>query len=147
MSYFPQLSDIFGYVVMNPYMSFSYVVTLASLIGIPPLLGFYGKYYIIISGIYSGYFYSTIILIIVSGITTYYYSYVINLLTFRVFNNRSIVKLYSAQYNNTRNQIVVLSYTICYIIAMITFAILFPLLSLDIYTNGSTILDFYQYTI
>lgn len=147
MSYFPQLSDIFGYVVMNPYMSFSYVVTLASLIGIPPLLGFYGKYYIIISGIYSGYFYSTIVLIIVSGITTYYYSYVINLLTFRVFNKRNIVKLYSAQYNNTRNQIVVLSYTICYIIGIITFAILFPLLSLDIYTNGSTILDFYQYTI
>lgn len=161
MSYFPQLNNIFGYVVMNPYMSFSYVVTLASLIGIPPLLGFYGKYYIIISGMYSGYLYSTIVLIIASGITTYYYSYIINLLTFRggpagtgisalggvVFNNRSIIKLYSSQYNNTRNQIIVLSYGICYIIAMITFATLFPLLLLDIYTNGSTILDFYQYTI
>jgi len=140
---------------MNPYMSFSYIVTLASLIGIPPLLGFYGKYYMIISGIYSGYLFSSIVLIFVSGITTYYYSYILNILTLNLFNKgnnattgfANIVKLYSSQYNNVKNQVVILSYLICYTISIITFATLFPLLLLDIYTNGSIILDFYQYTI
>lgn len=156
MKYLPQLSNIYGYIVINPYLSFSYIVTLSSLIGIPPLLGFYGKYYMIITGIYSGYLYSSIILIFVSGITAYYYSYIINLLTFKVFNNnnnnnninikdKENIQIYSNQYNNIRNQIMVLSYSICYIISLITFIILFPLLILDIYTNGSIILDFYQF--
>lgn len=154
-NYLAKLNDIFGYIVMNPYMSFSYIVTLASLIGIPPLLGFYGKYYMIISGIYSGYLFSSIVLIFVSGITTYYYSYILNILTLNLFNKgnnattgfANIVKLYSSQYNNVKNQVVILSYLICYTISIITFATLFPLLLLDIYTNGSIILDFYQYTI
>lgn len=152
--------EIFGYYSVNRYITFSYIVTLASLIGIPPLLGFYGKYYIIISGIYSGYFYSTIVLLIVSGITTYYYSYILNKLLPILYDNKyvnaiksnitnklSISVGSSKEDSNINNNIIVLSYIICYTISLITFITLFPLLLLDIYTNGSIILDFYQYTI
>lgn len=147
--YLPSNIFEFGYVVNNRYLAFSYIVTLSSLIGIPPLLGFYGKYYIIISGMYSGYLYSTIILVLTSGITTYYYSYIINKLLPVLYNkhNNIFSNILNISNVQSKSNIVVLSYLICYIISLITFIIIFPLISLDIYTNGSIILDFYQYTI
>jgi NADH:ubiquinone oxidoreductase subunit 2 (subunit N) len=144
-----KLFGIIGYNINNPYIIFCYIITLSSLIGIPPLAGFYGKYYMIISGLYSGYILSTIILVLVSGITAYYYSFIISLISFKIYNNRKNILNYNINksliINNTNT--IKLTYIISYIISLITFILLLPLLLLDIYTNGSTILDYYQYII
>lgn len=148
-----KLQNIIGYNINNPYIIFCYIVTLSSLIGIPPLAGFYGKYYMIISGLYSGYILSTIILVLISGITAYYYSFIISLISFKIYNNRKNILNYKSLNSgfNVGNigvlNTIKLTYIICYIISIITFILLLPLLLLDIYTNGSTILDYYQYII
>ena len=56
------------------------LITLLSLIGIPPLLGFYGKLYILIPILETGY-YNIVILILISNIiSSYYYIKLIKIL-------------------------------------------------------------------
>jgi hypothetical protein len=40
-----------------------------------------------------------------------------------------------------------ITYLISYIVSIITFITLLPILLLDIYTNGASIIDYHQYTI
>lgn len=56
------------------------VIAVFSLIGIPPLPGFYGKYYILMSLIKENYIFETIIIIICSVISTYYYGNIIRVM-------------------------------------------------------------------
>lgn len=56
------------------------IISLFSLIGIPPLLGFYGKFYILISSLNKGYLLLSLGLILFSVVTTVYYAYIIKTL-------------------------------------------------------------------
>lgn len=64
----------------NLSLAMCMVLALFSLIGIPPLPGFYGKYYILISTLYDNYIFETCFLIICSVIGTYYYANIIKVL-------------------------------------------------------------------
>ncbi|KAK6459826.1 various chains-domain-containing protein [Scheffersomyces coipomensis] len=58
----------------------SLILAFFSLIGIPPLPGFYGKLYVIISALQDNYVLETCIIIIFSVISTYYYANIIKIL-------------------------------------------------------------------
>lgn len=64
----------------NKTLIFIMVIAVFSLIGIPPLPGFYGKYYILMSLIKENYIFETIIIIICSVISTYYYVNIIRVM-------------------------------------------------------------------
>lgn len=55
------------------------IITLFSLIGIPPLPGFYGKLYVIIGALEYNYVLEVIFIIIFSVISTYYYANIIKI--------------------------------------------------------------------
>lgn len=127
------IRDLYNFISCNKALTLCYIVCLTSFMGIPPLAGFYGKYYILISGLLSGYWFGALVLISVSCLTAYYYGYIIRTLT-----SVSTVEIDTL---NTKS----IAYTLSYTISVLTLFILMPLLSLDIYINGSVILDYYQW--
>jgi len=64
----------------NPILSFSFVICLFSMAGIPPLLGFFSKQFVLLAAIESGYWYMAFIAILTSVISASYYLRVVVLL-------------------------------------------------------------------
>jgi NADH-ubiquinone oxidoreductase chain 2 len=67
------ISQLKGYVYVNPYLSISLAITLFSFIGVPPLIGFFGKQMILSAALDNGYVFITLIAIITSVISAVYY--------------------------------------------------------------------------
>ena len=61
----------------KPVLAAAMSIAMLGLAGIPPLAGFFGKYYIFTEALQNGYFYTTLIAIICSMIGVYYYFKVI----------------------------------------------------------------------
>lgn len=62
-----------GMVKRNPYLAFCMAIAMLSLAGIPPLAGFFGKYYIFTVAFESGYIWLVGVAVITSLIGIYYY--------------------------------------------------------------------------
>jgi NADH-ubiquinone oxidoreductase chain 2 len=76
------ISQLKGYVYVNPYLSISLAITLFSFIGVPPLLGFFGKQMILSAALDQGYVFITLIAILTSVISAVYYLVVIKSIFF-----------------------------------------------------------------
>lgn len=77
------LENFRGLYYRRPLLAVLMGVFMFSLIGIPPLAGFFGKYYIFIAAIEKGYTWLTIIGVITSMISVYYYLRVVVLMFFQ----------------------------------------------------------------
>lgn len=66
----------------NPLLSFSLALSLFSMAGIPPLVGFFAKYFVLYSAIENGYYFISLVAILTSVISAYYYLKVIGVLHF-----------------------------------------------------------------
>ena len=64
----------------NIALAFCFIIALFSLIGIPPLPGFYAKYYILAAAIQDNYILEVCMIVIFSVIATYYYANIIKIL-------------------------------------------------------------------
>ncbi len=62
-----------GLAKRNPFMAFVITLSLLSMAGIPPLAGFFAKYFIFTSALQSGYVWLVIIAVLGSLIGVYYY--------------------------------------------------------------------------
>nr|NP_038218.1 NADH dehydrogenase subunit 2 [Wickerhamomyces canadensis]P48906.2 RecName: Full=NADH-ubiquinone oxidoreductase chain 2; AltName: Full=NADH dehydrogenase subunit 2 [Wickerhamomyces canadensis]BAA06573.2 NADH dehydrogenase subunit 2 [Wickerhamomyces canadensis] len=78
-----------NYIKNNRYLIFCLIIIIGSFIGIPPLFGFYGKYYLLISSINSNYLFLSLLLIISSIISSIYYLYFLNITLFDNNNNKN----------------------------------------------------------
>jgi NADH-ubiquinone oxidoreductase chain 2 len=67
------ISQLKGYVYVNPYISISLAITLFSFIGVPPLIGFFGKQMILSAALDNGYIFISFIAIVTSVISAVYY--------------------------------------------------------------------------
>jgi NADH-ubiquinone oxidoreductase chain 2 len=67
------VSQLKGYFKINPMLSISLIITLFSFIGVPPLIGFFGKQMILSAALDDGYIFMTFIGIITSVISAVYY--------------------------------------------------------------------------
>ena len=67
------------------YNLFSNCFILFSIAGIPPLVGFYSKFYVFIAAIKSGYYFVVLIAAIFSVIASMYYIRLIKLMFFKTF--------------------------------------------------------------
>jgi NADH-ubiquinone oxidoreductase chain 2 len=54
-SQFVYIYDLYNLITRNRSLTLCYIISLTSFMGIPPLAGFYGKYYLLITGLLSGY--------------------------------------------------------------------------------------------
>ena len=74
------ITELKGQFFSNPLLSLSLTVCLFSMAGIPPLMGFFAKQFVLYSAIQSGYYFMAIVGIIVSVISASYYLKIIKVL-------------------------------------------------------------------
>ena len=74
------ITEMKGQFFSNPLLSLSLTVCLFSMAGIPPLMGFFAKQFVLYSAIQSGYYFMAILGIIVSVISASYYLKIIRVL-------------------------------------------------------------------
>jgi len=76
------VSQLKGYFRINPMLSISLVITLFSFIGVPPLIGFFGKQMILSAALDKGYVFITLVAILTSVISAVYYLVVVKSIFF-----------------------------------------------------------------
>ena len=78
-----RIEDFKGLGRKHPVLGFSMMMFLLSLAGIPPLLGFFGKFYLFKLAIEQGYVTLTVIALLTSAVSAYYYLGVVNQMYFK----------------------------------------------------------------
>lgn len=76
------ISELKGQFWSNPLLSLSLTVSLFSMAGIPPLVGFFAKAQVLYSATQNGYYFISIVAIVVSVISAYYYLQIIKVMHF-----------------------------------------------------------------
>jgi NADH-quinone oxidoreductase subunit N len=77
------LSDYQGLAKRNPWLAFVMTIMMLSLAGIPPFVGFFGKYYLFTAAVRSGLTIYTVLGVIASLISVFFYLRLIVLMYFR----------------------------------------------------------------
>jgi NADH-ubiquinone oxidoreductase chain 2 len=67
------ISQLKGYFSINPVLSISLIITIYSLVGIPPLVGFFGKQMVLSAALDNGYIFIVLVAILTSVISAVYY--------------------------------------------------------------------------
>lgn len=75
-------------------------ISFFSLIGVPPLSGFYGKLLVFMAALSNGFVFLSILLVIASSISAYYYGNVIRELCSDILNNFNLFKYRVLSYSN-----------------------------------------------
>jgi NADH-ubiquinone oxidoreductase chain 2 len=74
------ISEFKGYFFRNPLLSLSLAISLFSMAGIPPLIGFFSKQLVLYSALQNGYYFISVVAIIVSVISCSYYLQIIKVI-------------------------------------------------------------------
>jgi len=80
--YVEEISELSGASKNHPMMCFGLLIILFSLAGIPPLAGFFAKFYIFMSVIESGMFALAIIGLVTTVVSAFYYIRIIKIMYF-----------------------------------------------------------------
>ena len=125
------LSQLKGFVYINPMLSLSLSLTFFSFVGIPPLIGFFGKQMILTAAIDKGFVFTVIIAIITSVVSAVYYLVLIKNIYFEKteykYNNKIIQSINkNVEINNyIKSNNIILSGCLPLIISIITLLIMF----------------------
>lgn len=84
------LRELAGQFQDNPLLSLSLAICLFSMAGIPPLLGFFAKQMVLYSSLHAGYYFLSIVAILVSVISASYYLKIVRILYFDALPTNSI---------------------------------------------------------
>jgi NADH-quinone oxidoreductase subunit N len=76
------IADLAGLAKTNPMMAFMLAMLLFSLAGIPPLAGFFAKFYVFLAAIHAGLYVLAVIGVLASVVGAYYYLRIIKLMYF-----------------------------------------------------------------
>jgi NADH-quinone oxidoreductase subunit N len=76
------ISDLSGLASTNPTMAFFLAMLLFSLAGIPPLAGFFAKFYVFLAAIKAGLFVLAVIGVVTSVVGAYYYLTIVKIMYF-----------------------------------------------------------------
>jgi NADH-quinone oxidoreductase subunit N len=76
------IRDFAGLSRTNPLLAFVFAMFLFSLVGVPPLAGFFGKFYVFIAAIRAGLFTLSVIGVLTSVIGAYYYLSIVKIMYF-----------------------------------------------------------------
>ena len=80
--YFEQISDLSGLSKNHPMLALSFLILLFSLAGIPPLAGFFAKFYVFMAVIESQMYALAIIGLITTVVSAFYYLRIIKIIYF-----------------------------------------------------------------
>jgi NADH-ubiquinone oxidoreductase chain 2 len=73
--------------INNPILSISFCICLFSIAGVPPLIGFFAKQRVLYTSIHNNYYFISIICILISVISAFYYLKIVRLIFFDKDNN------------------------------------------------------------
>jgi NADH:ubiquinone oxidoreductase subunit 2 (subunit N) len=136
------ISELKGQFFFNPVLSITLTICLFSMAGIPPLIGFFSKQFVLYSAIQNGYYFMSVIAIIVSIISASYYLKIIKILFTEEENTSEYsekeLKIINNLNSNTKIEI---SSTNSFIISTLTLSILLFVLKPSILLNSTTILS------
>jgi NADH-ubiquinone oxidoreductase chain 2 len=83
------ISQMKGFISINPFLSLSFSITIFSFVGIPPLIGFFAKQMVLSAALDNGYIFLALIAILTSVISAVYYLIIIK----QVFFDKSEYKI------------------------------------------------------
>lgn len=86
------ISSLSGLAKTNPIMAFSLSVLMFSTAGIPPLAGFFSKFYILIAAVSHGFLFFAIAAILLSVVSAYYYLRIVKVMYFDEPKNTMILQ-------------------------------------------------------
>ncbi|KIM35148.1 hypothetical protein M413DRAFT_432827 [Hebeloma cylindrosporum] len=95
------ISDLKNLFFSNPLLSLCLCVCLFSMAGIPPLIGFFSKQFVLYAAIQNGFYLTAILAIIVSVISASYYLKIVKLL---ISENETFTKIESITENENENE-------------------------------------------
>ena len=77
-----KIDDLSGISKSNPIIGLSFAIILLSMAGIPPFMGFFGKFYVFIAALNQGLVFLSILGVLASVISAYYYLRIIKVMYF-----------------------------------------------------------------
>ncbi len=87
------ISDFNGLIKRNPILAGTMTIALLSMAGIPPLAGFFAKYFVLLNVIEKGYILIAIVAILASLIGVYYYFKIIIAMFTGTAENKSVIEI------------------------------------------------------
>src|SRR6202008_746550 len=76
------ISDFAGLSRTNPLLAFFFAMLLFSLAGVPPLAGFFAKFYVFVAAIKAGLFTLSVVGVLTSVVGAYYYLSIVKVMHF-----------------------------------------------------------------
>jgi NADH-ubiquinone oxidoreductase chain 2 len=146
------ISELKGKFLNNPILSLSLAICLFSMAGIPPLIGFFSKQFVLYSAIQNGYYFIAIIAILVSVISASYYLKIVKViytsseaeLSAATNNNSSKAAAANLQLENELSAKVSFNYLSnvhSYLISILTLSILLFILKPSLILNSTQLLS------
>lgn len=148
------ISELKGQFFSNPLLSLSLTVCLFSMAGIPPLIGFFSKQFVLYSALQSGYYFMAIVAILVSVISASYYLKIIRVLHSNpsefLLSDKTIVLTENNNIITDSNKLTNESYltpssTHSFLISSLTLSILLFVLKPSIILNSTQLLSLSLY--
>jgi len=128
------ISELKAQFISNPLLSLSLALCLFSMAGIPPLLGFFAKQQVLYSATLSGYYFMSIVAIIVSVISASYYLQIIKVMHFS--NDPAITSVEAGN----KNPNVFISNSHSMLISVLTLSLVLFMLNPNIILNSTHLL-------
>jgi NADH-ubiquinone oxidoreductase chain 2 len=138
------ISEFKGLFFSNPLLSLSLAVSFFSMAGIPPLIGFFSKQLVLYSALQNGYYFISLLAIIVSVISCSYYLQIIKVLITPSESEGPIQINYPSiapsRIGGEKNEIL-LTNTHSYLISTLTFTILLFFIKPSLILNSTQLLS------
>ena len=128
------ISQLKGQFYANPVLGLSLALCLFSMAGIPPLVGFFAKYFVLYSAIENGYYFLSFVGILASVVSAAYYLRIIRVIHFD-----------SVSESDTTDTATLTS-AHSYVIAVLTLFIMLFILSPSLVLNSSNLLALSLFT-
>ena len=145
------ISELKGQFFLNPLLSLSLSICLFSMAGIPPLIGFFSKQFVLYSALQSGYNFIALVAIIVSVVSASYYLKIIRVLHTETLESNEVVEESNnslllenrneQSFNNSDNTGTLLTNFHSFLISSLTLSILLFILKPSLILNSTQLLS------
>ena len=131
------IAQLKGYFFVNPVLAISLTIVMYSFVGIPPLIGFFGKQMILSSALDKGYVFISLVAILTSVISAVYYLNIVK----EVFFEKPDFKFYE-----NKDYTITLSTNISILVSVFTLIILLFIFNPEQWLSITNILAIYIFT-
>lgn len=132
------ITQLKGQFYSNPLLSLSLAICLFSMAGIPPLMGFFAKQQVLYSAVHSGYYFISLVAILVSVISASYYLKIIKVMHFDASTTSSAGTGVLAPRLSNSHTFLISTFTLAILLFILKPSIILNsthLLALSIFTN------------